>query len=129
MRLDLYLVNNKYFESRNKAKMEIENNNVVALQLPLTEEGVKEISEVLLIIFKYIEIIKKQGYEKKYFERRNDCAYLSAALWLTEDKKYVIPLINAIFTICDEYTWCSPAHVHMEKNPSPEKIVGFKELF
>ena len=27
MRLDLYLVNNKYFESRNKAKMEIENNN------------------------------------------------------------------------------------------------------
>ena len=48
--------------------VEIENNNVVALQLPLTEEGVKEISEVLLIIFKYIEIIKKQGYEKKYFE-------------------------------------------------------------
>lgn len=77
----------------------------------------------------FYETGDRSTYEKKYFERRNDCAYLSAALWLTEDKKYVIPLINAIFTICDEYTWCSPAHVHMEKNPSPEKIVGFVDLF
>ena len=48
--------------------VQIENNNVVQLTICLTEEGVKEISEVLLIIFKYIEIIKKKGYEKKYFE-------------------------------------------------------------
>ena len=77
----------------------------------------------------FYETGDRSTYEKKYFERRSDCAYLSAALWLTEDKKYVSPLINAIFTICDEYTWCSPAHVHMEKNPSPEKIVGFVDLF
>ena len=29
MRLDLYLVDNNYFESRNKAKAEIENGNVI----------------------------------------------------------------------------------------------------
>ena len=68
-------------------------------------------------------------YELKYFERRNDCAYLSAALWLTNNEKYLKPLIDIIYTICDEYTWCVPAHVHMEKNPSPDEIVGYADLF
>ena len=47
---------------------EIENNNVILLNIGLTEKGINELSEVLLIIYKYIEIIKKQGYERKYFE-------------------------------------------------------------
>ena len=48
--------------------IEIGNNNVFRLTITLTEEGTKNISDVLLIIYKYIEIIKAQGYQKKYFD-------------------------------------------------------------
>ena len=67
-------------------------------------------------------------FETKYYERRNDCSSLSAALWLTEDEKYLKALVDAIFAICDEYTWCLPAHLGMEKNPTPAEIVSCIDL-
>ena len=70
----------------------------------------------------------RKAFEEKYYERRADCANLSAALWLTEDEKYIKPLIDAIYTICDEYTWCLPAHANMDKNPTPEEIVNWIDL-
>ena len=68
--LNNILIEKNYMSERISLNLDvqIENNNVVKLTVYLTEEGVKKISDVLLIIFKYIEIIKKQGYEKKYFE-------------------------------------------------------------
>lgn len=76
----------------------------------------------------FYETGDRSFYEKKYYERRYDCAYMSAALWLTEDKKYIKPLIDTIFIICDEYTWCLPAHANMDKDPSPELIVNWIDL-
>ena len=48
----------------------IENNynNILSLELILTEKGLKELDEVLLIIYKYIDIMKKEGYKKEFFE-------------------------------------------------------------
>ena len=77
---------------------------------------------------RFYEDGNRQDYEKKYYERRNDCVFLSAALWLTEDEKYIKPLIDTICIICDEYTWCLPAHVNMDKEPSPELIVNWIDL-
>ena len=68
-------------------------------------------------------------FEKPYFERRNDCAYLSVAYWLTGDEKYKNPLINLIFAICDEFTWCVPAHMNMENTPSAKKMITEIDLF
>ena len=48
--------------------IDLENNNVLFLGINLTEEGIKNLFDVLFIIYKYIEIIKNQGYDKKYFE-------------------------------------------------------------
>ena len=70
----------------------------------------------------------RRAYEKKYYERRNDCVSIAAALWLTEDEKYIKPLIDTICLVCDEYTWCLPAHANMENNPSPETIVSRIDL-
>jgi len=50
-------------------------------------------------------------YEGPYFFRRtamNACALL--ALIYPEEQKYLDRLMDQIFAICDEYSWCVPAH-------------------
>ena len=50
-------------------------------------------------------------YEGQYFLRRrrvNACAMLS--LIYPEEEKYLVTLMDTIYAMCDEYTWCLPAH-------------------
>ncbi|MBR2460181.1 MAG: heparinase II/III family protein [Clostridia bacterium] len=50
-------------------------------------------------------------YEGQYFVRRrglNTSALLS--LIYPEEEKYLVRLMDTIYAICDEYTWCLPAH-------------------
>ena len=47
---------------------DIENNNVIAFVFLPSNDGVEKLKEMLLIIYKYIEIIKSQGYETQYFD-------------------------------------------------------------
>ena len=50
-------------------------------------------------------------YESQYFLRRrilNNSAILSMVY--PEEEKYLVTLMDAIYAICDEYTWCLPAH-------------------
>ena len=65
------LIKNDYITISNKINvieyLVFENNNVVLLEMTLTNKGVKELENVLLIIFKYIEIMKKEGYKKEFF--------------------------------------------------------------
>jgi len=71
----------------------------------------------------------RSTFERPYFERRNDCSYVSVAYWLTRDEKYKNTLINLIFTICDEFTWCVPAHANLHTNPSTESFITQIDLF
>ena len=50
-------------------------------------------------------------YEKTYFTRRlaMDCSALLALIY-PEEEKYLVRLMDEIYSICDEYTWCLPAH-------------------
>ena len=53
----------------------------------------------------------RDEYEKPYFMRRRAvdvCALLT--LIYPEKKEYLIRLMDLIYAICDEYTWCLPAH-------------------
>lgn len=53
----------------------------------------------------------RSEYQEYYFERRarlNVFAFLSM---LYGEKRYIEPLEDAIWAICDEYTWCLPAHL------------------
>jgi len=65
------LIKNDYITISNKINvfefLLLENNNVVLLEMILTNKGVKEMENVLLIIFKYIDIMKKEGYKKEFF--------------------------------------------------------------
>ena len=50
-------------------------------------------------------------YEGKYFSRRLAISAASLlALIYPEEEKYINRLMDEIYVICDEYTWCVPAH-------------------
>ena len=60
-------------------------------------------------MFKYTG--NRSFYEGQYFLRRrrmNASALLS--LIYPEEEKYLVCLMDVIYNICDEYTWCLPAH-------------------
>jgi len=50
-------------------------------------------------------------YEETYFARRHalNCSCLLALIY-PEEEKYITRANDQIFAICDEYTWCLPAH-------------------
>ncbi len=59
----------------------------------------------------YYENGNRSVFENFYFKRRRNCSNIMMAYWLTEDEKYLAPLVDYITYICDEFTWCLPAHV------------------
>lgn len=80
----------------------------------------------------YMEFYKsgnRTGFEQKYFERRNNASYICVALWLTQDEKYVMPLVDHVFYICDEFNWCLPAHAKMSEGNSLESRMKVQDLF
>ena len=58
----------------------------------------------------YFQTGDRTKFEAPYFKRRENCYNLMVAYWLTEDEKYLTALIDYISYICDEFTWCVPAH-------------------
>ncbi|MBR2459736.1 MAG: heparinase II/III family protein [Clostridia bacterium] len=50
-------------------------------------------------------------YKEAYFTRRMalDCSALLSLIY-PEEEKYLIRLMDQIYAICDEYTWCLPEH-------------------
>ena len=50
-------------------------------------------------------------YQGPYFGRRHQLEYAALlALIYPEEEKYINKVMDLIYTICDEYTWCLPAH-------------------
>lgn len=50
-------------------------------------------------------------YESTYFTRRLalDCSVLLALIY-PEEEKYLNRVMDQVYAMCDEYTWCLPAH-------------------
>ena len=50
-------------------------------------------------------------YEREYFDRRRALEHATMlALIYPEEKKYTDKVMDLVYIICDEYTWCLPAH-------------------
>ena len=45
----------------------IQNNNVFSINIKLSDNGINNIRDILILIYKYIEIIKKEGFKEEYF--------------------------------------------------------------
>lgn len=53
----------------------------------------------------------RDEYEKPYFKRRRAMNTLAVlALIYPERTEYLTRLMDLIYAVCDEYTWCLPAH-------------------
>ena len=71
-----------------------------------------EIKELTYRDFKrFFEDGNRGVYEGKYFKRRRALlASATLSMIFPEEEKYLAYLQDIIFAICDEYTWCLPAH-------------------
>ncbi|RAR40358.1 heparinase II/III family protein [Paenibacillus sp. MDMC362] len=66
-------------------------------------------------------------YERVYFERRLRLNTFALLVLLEPDNEaYRTALQEMVWSICDEYTWCLPAHLNAE---SPGGIKGTIDLF
>lgn len=78
----------------------------------------------------YYETGDRFAFESGLREKRIDATAMAAALWLSDDEKYIKPLTDLIFAICDEFTWCVPAHARLDElNPGIEEIIGEIDLY
>ena len=89
---ELLIKKNYLFEIEVFNHIEIENNNIISVYITLTDEGLEKIDEVLLIVYKYIEILKNKGYEKKYFE---DFIKMKKNMQILQFNKNIINNINS----------------------------------
>ena len=71
-------------------------NNILSLEIILTEKGLKELNKVLLIIYKYIDIMKKEGYKKELFE--NFIKYKNNKIIRTFTRsKIILDMVNSFY--------------------------------
>ena len=106
---------------------------------PLIDEVIKKADRAIgksyeaLKISEYMLFFKtgdRATFEKKHMERRYDALDLAAALWLTEDDKYLESLENVLFHILDEFTWCVASHTKFyQGKKTPEWYREEVELF
>ncbi|MBP1903479.1 hypothetical protein J2Z32_000091 [Paenibacillus turicensis] len=84
-----------------------------------TNQSIPELTYSLITLF--AETGDRQSYDKIYFERRKRLMTLAIATWLfPEQEGYKTRLCDIIFSICNEYTWCLPAHLtNQTEKPMP----------
>lgn len=82
----------------------IDNNHYFALEIPITEEGLKNINDILLIINKYVEIMKKEGSKKDLYINFINFANNKEIFYFNKSKSkfslyklYLIMFMNYLF--------------------------------
>jgi hypothetical protein len=53
----------------------------------------------------------RKRFEEPYFERRNRLLVYGLSSWLWKKPEDISGLQDSIWAVCDEYSWCLPAHM------------------
>ncbi len=82
------------------------------------------VSDLTFDAFRRFETIgTRLEYERPYFARRCRLAALALAATIDADDSYLPALHETIWAICNEYTWCVPAHVgRISGDPSSGRL-------
>ncbi|GIP60269.1 heparinase II/III domain-containing protein [Paenibacillus woosongensis] len=85
----------------------------------IKKESIKMLDEVVPnLSYSLFSLYNKTGsrkeYESIYFARRKRLNVFAFITLLEGDQRYIEALEDMIWSICDEYTWCLPAHVKSE---------------
>ena len=100
-----------------KSKADILHNSLLSpfLQFIRTEAGRIREREIPVLPWSLFSLFDSCGnrlqYEEKYFDRRRRFTTLALASWLWEHPEDLRALEDCIWAICEEYTWCLPAHL------------------
>lgn len=66
----------------------------------------------------YLESVRngnRSGYQTVYFERRQQLQALVLAECVEGKGRFLDPAADALWAICEESSWCIPAHVRLQK--------------
>ncbi len=63
------------------------------------------------LYLQYARMGNRRNYEKPYFERRNILGWMSIAECIEGKGRFLDAIVNALWSICEESSWCIPAHV------------------
>lgn len=64
----------------------------------------------------------RREFEKPYFERRNRLLVYGLSSWLWKKSEDIKALEDIVWAICDEYSWCLPAHMGGKSLSPSEEI-------
>lgn len=89
--------------------------NKYAAMIIENADAIKDNDVPQLLFSQYREFVvngNRSNFEREYFNRRKNLAFLALALCLTGDKeKYMGRLLDHALAISEEWTWSLPAHV------------------
>lgn len=74
----------------------------------------------------------RSGYEGPYFQRRARLANAVLAACMTNEERFLDDVIDGLWTLCEETTWCLPAHdlyALRAGSPLPLRSRHFVDLF
>ncbi|MEK4349979.1 heparinase II/III family protein [Paenibacillus sp. FSL R5-0475] len=92
----------------------------------LDSQPISELTDTLFSIF--ARTGSRLEYERVYFERRRRLnTYVFMTLLEPDNVRLLENLENILWSICEEYTWCLPAHLPADHNT--ENIDQFIDLF
>ena len=63
------------------------------------------------LYLQYARVGNRRNYEKPYFERRNILGWMAIAECIEGQGRFLDPIVNALWGICEESSWCIPAHI------------------
>ena len=81
------------------------------------------------LFMNYIRNGNRNKYETPYFQRRINLGILALAETFEYKGRYIDRIIDYIWEITSEHTWCVPAHCWLKDDPFPEFPVGVVDLF
>lgn len=98
---------------------------------PLADEYLTKPIEVLP--FKVFDLYRVNGsrkeFEALYFDRRRRLTALVVTALSDGVDAYLSEIDNAIWAICDEYTWCLPAHLNIHNPAAEDEAYKHVDLF
>ena len=69
----------------------------------------------------------RTGYERPYFDRRNNLNVLMLAELCEKEGRFIPKIMDILFAICEESTWVTPAHNYSAKNHLEPSIAQMPE--
>lgn len=77
----------------------------------------------------FVRIGNRSGYEKLYFQRRHELSHLVLAECASYQGRFLDKIIDYLWDIAAEPTWCLPAHVRGHRDVLPDEEFPTVDLF